>query len=177
MSILRLLQFRTNLPLVQTSTVLKILQHRVGIKPRIKSDEPLPQTDNYYDEKNMGIGRPMSPYISIYETQLQGVMSIHNRISGAIWTFQIFTFAVATLVLPESVDYYVDKINSWNIDPVVIILAKCLIAWPMVYHTVDGTRHLLWDFGMRLTNRSVAVTGWIVCILSIAGTLYLSTMV
>lgn len=89
----------------------------------------------------------------------------------------MFTFALAALILPESVEHYVDKINSWNLDPIFIYLAKCLIAWPMVYHTIDGTRHLLWDFGMILTNKSVCITGYIVVILSVAGTLYLSFMV
>lgn len=61
---------------------LKIFRCSVRIDPRPRVVEPLNQTENCYDEKNMKRGRPMTPFISIYETQLQGVMSIHNRIAG-----------------------------------------------------------------------------------------------
>ncbi|XP_045467698.1 succinate dehydrogenase cytochrome b560 subunit, mitochondrial-like isoform X2 [Harmonia axyridis] len=173
----RLLKLRTQHPLLQVPRILKISGCGVRIKPEPVKPVKISQSENYYDEKNMEIGRPLTPFISIYATQLQGVMSISNRISGAVWTFQMFTFAVAALVLPESVEYYVDQINSWNIDPIAIFVGKCLVAWPMVYHTFDGTRHILWDFGLILTNRSVAISGWIVVIISVTVTLYLSLVV
>ncbi|KAL3277136.1 hypothetical protein HHI36_012490 [Cryptolaemus montrouzieri] len=149
----------------------KILCREVRIDPRQAEPPVTTRSEDYYDESNRVRGRPMAPSISIYATEIQGVMSISNRVTGVAWTMEIVTFAICALVLPESVDYYVEKINSWNIDPVIIFVCKLFLAWPICYHTIDGSRHLLWDLGWKLNVKRVIISGWLVILLSIISTI------
>lgn len=43
------------------------------------------------------------------------------------------------------------------------------VASPFVFHCFNGVRHLVWDTGRELTNRSVQVTGWLVVGATVAG--------
>ncbi|KAK9875061.1 hypothetical protein WA026_005861 [Henosepilachna vigintioctopunctata] len=153
-----------------------VLCQQVHIEPRIAKEPSKPCDVDYHDKSNMEKGRPMSPFITIYATEIQGVASIHNRITGAVCAMQIATFAVLSLILPESVDYYVHKINSWNLPVAVIFFAKYLNAWPWCYHIIDGTRHLIWDLTSFLTSKSVIISSWLVIFLAVCATMYVSTL-
>jgi succinate dehydrogenase (ubiquinone) cytochrome b560 subunit len=53
------------------------------------------------------------------------------------------------------------------------LLLKTTLALPFTFHSLNGLRHLTWDFGMAITNKAVQQTGWAVVIASIASALYL----
>jgi succinate dehydrogenase (ubiquinone) cytochrome b560 subunit len=38
--------------------------------------------------------------------------------------------------------------------------AKFAVAMPFFFHSVNGLRHLAWDFGVGFKNPTVAKTGW-----------------
>lgn len=53
------------------------------------------------------------------------------------------------------------------------LVAKTLVAWPFVFHSVNSLRHLVWDTGRQMTNKSVIRTGWAAAAASVVGTVYL----
>lgn len=54
------------------------------------------------------------------------------------------------------------------------VLTKAVVAFPFTFHSFNGVRHLVWDFGKALTNKQVQVTGWTVVGLSIVSALGLA---
>lgn len=42
------------------------------------------------------------------------------------------------------------------------LLAKAAMAFPFVFHSFNGIRHIVWDFGKQLTVPGVYRTGYIV---------------
>lgn len=53
---------------------------------------------------------------------------------------------------------------------------KFTLAMPFTFHSLNGVRHIVWDFGKQLTNKQVIVTGWTVVGLSVASALGLALM-
>jgi succinate dehydrogenase (ubiquinone) cytochrome b560 subunit len=57
--------------------------------------------------------------------------------------------------------------------PVVAkVLLKATMAFPFVFHSLNGLRHLSWDMLVGLNNKAVIQTGWTVVGLSAAATLW-----
>lgn len=44
--------------------------------------------------------------------------------------------------------------------------AKAAMAFPFAFHSVNGLRHLVWDFGKELTIKGVYRTGYVVLALT-----------
>lgn len=90
--------------------------------------------------------------------------------------FYSTTIAISSLILPQSLNHYVDTLNSMDVPSPVLLGAKFVLAFPLCYHTCNGTRHLLWDLGLFLTIKEVYATGYVVILAaaaSIAGVLSL----
>jgi succinate dehydrogenase / fumarate reductase cytochrome b subunit len=106
--------------------------------------------------------RPLSPHLSIYRPQINSIMSILHRITGAgmiiaailtVWWF------LAAAAGPEAFATADDLITSWVGG--FVLLGSMAMLW---YHLFNGVRHLVWDAGYGLElkyvrNGSFAVFG------------------
>lgn len=54
------------------------------------------------------------------------------------------------------------------------LAAKGIMAYPFVFHSFNGVRHIIWDFGKQLTIKGVYRTGYIVSTLSVLFGTYLA---
>lgn len=82
----------------------------------------------------------------------------------------IYVFSAAYLVAPlfgwhlESAAIAA-TVGAWSVP--VKVAVKMGVALPFTFHCWNGVRHLVWDTGRELSNRSVVVTGWTVVGLSV----------
>lgn len=119
----------------------------------------------------------MAPHLTIYRPQITWYLSALNRITGAALSGGLYVFASAYLVAP---------LFGWHLEsaslaaafgalPVIAkILLKTTVALPVTFHSLNGIRHLTWDFGRLFTNQQVIKSGWTVVGLSVASALYLA---
>ena len=49
-----------------------------------------------------------------------------------------------------------------GLPPAVKVGLKFAVAMPIVFHCLNGVRHLAWDTGRELGNKQVNATGWTV---------------
>lgn len=126
----------------------------------LRSVPAKPDASTNHDEKNMALGRPMSPHIMIYHFELPANLSISHRITGMMLTGYMAALGVGALVLPHDISYYVDMIESWQLSAPTLIAAKFTIAYPFTYHMINGVRHLFWDTGKFLKMKEVYSTGY-----------------
>lgn len=108
--------------------------------------------------------RPLSPHLQVYRPQLTSMMSIAHRASGIVLTTGTLVLAAWLLTLALGSQSY-------------MVLAG-LLAHPLgqfvlfgysaalIYHAMNGIRHLFWDLGFGLTIPEVYRSGHIVLFLT-----------
>ena len=101
-------------------------------------------------QKNKNLNRPISPHMTIYSWQYTNTWSITHRATGIAWYGGVLVLAVPYMMLPYMFPAYIEYLASMNLGSVILGAGKFLISWPIVYHTLNGTRHLAWDAGYGL---------------------------
>ena len=118
--------------------------------------------------------RPISPHMTIYEPQLTWLMSISHRVTGVGMTVGVWGGSLAYLTGSLTAASAVSAVTAM---PTVVLLAgKVVVAAPFAFHTWNGVRHLLWDFGYFLSLKQVYQTGYAVGGATLASTIGLLLM-
>jgi succinate dehydrogenase / fumarate reductase cytochrome b subunit len=89
--------------------------------------------------------RPLSPHLQIYRLPMTAKLSILHRITGAGMTLGALLVVwrlVAGAVSPEASATADAWITSWLGN---LVMLGCL--WALMYHALNGMRHLWWDIG------------------------------
>ena len=125
------------------------------------------------------LNRPVAPHLSIYKPQITWYPSMFNRITGVALSGGLYVFAIGYLVSP---------LLGWHLESASLAAAfgalpliakiplKFTLAMPFTFHSLNGVRHLIWDFGKQFTNKQISMTGWTVVGLSVASALGLAIM-
>ena len=111
--------------------------------------------------------RPISPHLQIYKPQITTVLSILHRITGVILAFGAFGIAWWLLAVSAATEPHFDQFMQL----IASIPGKILLAgfsWCLIYHLLNGLRHLLWDSGRGFEIKQTYATGWAVVVLSLA---------
>lgn len=115
--------------------------------------------------------RPVSPHLQIYKPQLTSVMSILHRITG------VLTFAGSIFILVWLVSLAWDApLYSFLQEVAVSIPVQVfLFFWSLalVYHLLNGLRHLSWDVGKGLEIPEIYKSGKLVIGLSLLVTIFI----
>ena len=93
------------------------------------------------------VERPISPHVTIYSQPIPAISSITNRVSGILLSIGVTGAAVVALTVSCDLPSY---IQSFQLSaPALVPVVKAIVAWPLVYHTLAGVRHLVWDYTAR----------------------------
>ncbi|KAJ8336429.1 hypothetical protein SKAU_G00376490 [Synaphobranchus kaupii] len=131
---------------------------------------------NKFWAKNTRLNRPMSPHITIYSWSIPMMMSITHRGTGVGLSGGISLFAVAALVLPGDYTSHLELVHSLSLGPSLITSAKFILAFPVLYHTFNGIRHLIWDVGKGFKIPEVYRSGYAVIGLSLLSAIALAAL-
>ena len=121
-------------------------------------------------EGEAGAARPLSPHLQVYRPQITSVLSITHRVTGVLLSIGIaglVAWLAAAAAGPESFAVAREIAGSW---PGLLILFIWSLS--LVYHLLNGIRHLVWDTGRGLALTPVRVSGWAV----VGGTVILTTL-
>ncbi|KAI1253688.1 hypothetical protein MGN70_004080 [Eutypa lata] len=110
--------------------------------------------------------RPVSPHITTYDySQIWLGASIWTRFTGMMMTGGLYVYSLAYLAAP---------LTGWHLEsatlaasaaalPVAVkVVGKFLVAWPVLFHSFQGTRHLVWDLTIGYKKSTIHKTGWAV---------------
>ena len=119
--------------------------------------------------------RPLSPHLQVYRPQLTSVMSIMHRISGAV-------LATGSLILVIWLTALAAGDNVFSFVTVALHhpvgqLALFGYSLALVYHGLNGIRHLLWDLRIGLEVGQVYQSGYLVLSLTVIVTALLWLLV
>ena len=113
--------------------------------------------------------RPLSPHLQVYRPQMTSVMSILHRAAGVVLTTGTLIMAAWLVSLALGEEAY---------DVVVMVIGHPLgqfvlfgYSVALIYHSLNGVRHLGWDLGFGLTIPQVYKNGQIVLFLTVVLTM------
>ena len=107
--------------------------------------------------------RPLSPHLQVYKPQLTSILSIIHRGTGVALCAGAVLIAIGLLALADGYEawsYFRAQCGEiWG----KLIIAAFLLS--LVYHWLNGLRHLGWDAGYGLDIEKTYVTGKLVLVL------------
>jgi succinate dehydrogenase / fumarate reductase, cytochrome b subunit len=112
--------------------------------------------------------RPLSPHLGIYRQQINMVMSIVHRITGAALYFGTLLLAWWLIAIAQGPDALatVNMILGHPLGKLVLVG----YTWALVHHMLGGIRHLIWDTGRGYNLGTVNLMGWLTILGSLAVT-------
>ena len=124
------------------------------------------------DAKSGGTGaaeRPLSPHLQVYRWTIPMALSIVHRATGAALyagTLLLLWWLTATATGPDAYAKAQIVIGSF-----IGRLVLFGFSWALIYHLLNGIRHLVWDTGRGFEVPTAKASGWLVLILSVVLTL------
>lgn len=110
--------------------------------------------------------RPLSPHLQIYRWTIPMALSILHRITGmalAFGTLLLAWWLVAAALGPQSYAQAHALLGSWF---GMLVLAG--FSFALVFHFLNGIRHLVWDVGLGFEVKTARASGWFVLALAVA---------
>ena len=109
--------------------------------------------------------RPLSPHLQIYRPQLTSIMSISHRATGFALAAGTLLLCLWLVALAAGDVWYALAATVIGHPIGILILFGYSVA--LVYHALNGVRHLTWDRGIGLTIPAVYRSGQIVLLLTV----------
>ncbi len=117
---------------------------------------------------------PLSPHLQIYKPQITSILSITHRITGFALNFSIILFVIGLLCVSLGERYYLIYLSYLKTFPIKIVFFLTILGF--IYHLLNGFRHILWDFGLFLEDRTASIFGYLIIILTLISTIYISSV-
>ena len=117
---------------------------------------------------------PLSPHLQIYKPQITSLLSISHRISGVALNFVLVMLVLGLLCITLGESYFELLISLITFFPIKIIIFLAVLGFS--YHFLNGIRHIIWDFGFLLGNRSSAIFGYFIIATSFISSILISRL-
>lgn len=104
--------------------------------------------------------RPLSPHLQVYRWQITMTMSILHRVSGVILTVGAFALAWWLMAVATGGESYLRAADCLASPLGRFVLFGFSLS--LVYHLLNGIRHLLWDAGWGFEIPEVYRSGYVV---------------
>ena len=104
--------------------------------------------------------RPLSPHLQVYRPQLTSVMSIMHRASGAVLATGSLLVALWLVALAAGAAAFNLVANVMQHPLGQLLVFGYSLA--LVYHGLNGIRHLMWDLRVGLEIKQVYQSGYLV---------------
>jgi succinate dehydrogenase / fumarate reductase, cytochrome b subunit len=101
--------------------------------------------------------RPLSPHLQVYKPQLTSMLSIAHRGSGVLLCAGAVLITLGLLALASGAEAWMQFREFCGGLLGKLMIGGFLLA--MVYHWLNGLRHLAWDAGYGLDIKQTYKTG------------------
>ncbi|VDN22222.1 unnamed protein product [Dibothriocephalus latus] len=155
--------------LLRSTPVLSACKNGAGSTSQEVQDTAQTEMQQYW-QKNIGLKRPWSPHLTIYHPPLVMRNSFMHR--ATVWA----SAGCAGFWYTGNFDAMLDYVNSYHLGPYVLGSCKFILCYPLVYHYLNGMRHLAWDYAIGFDMKTVNTTGMTVFVLSVLVALGLASI-
>ena len=113
--------------------------------------------------------RPLSPHLQIYRWPVTMLTSITHRMTGVGLALGVLFLACWLVALAMGEGSY-NAVQAFH----GTIIGRILLlgfSWALIFHLLNGVRHLFWDAGLGFEKQTADRSGWAVLVLSVVVTL------
>jgi len=110
--------------------------------------------------------RSLSPHLYAYKPQITSVISIFHRITGSLLAIILLCTPICINLLGS----FASHSSIYFIFSILAIVSKVifyLLLATICFHSMNGIRHIMWDFGVGLDLSNLFITGCLVVSLSL----------
>ncbi|MBL4618513.1 MAG: succinate dehydrogenase, cytochrome b556 subunit [Alphaproteobacteria bacterium] len=104
--------------------------------------------------------RPLSPHLQIWRFTVTMAASITHRATGAVLYGGTLLLA-AWLFAAASNPMMFAGISAIIHSPIGVVIIAGYV-WAIMFHAMNGLRHLYWDSGRGLAPKTAKVTSWVI---------------
>ena len=108
---------------------------------------------------------PISPHLQIYKPQITSLLSITHRITGFGLNLALILLSLWIISFGLGSDVYANFVTIFETIFVKIIVYFIVLG--ISYHALNGIRHILWDFGLMISNKAALVSGLVIVFTSV----------
>jgi succinate dehydrogenase / fumarate reductase cytochrome b subunit len=115
--------------------------------------------------------RPLSPHLSIHKKILTSVFSIFHRITGIGLSVGSVLIAIwVSLIALGPKFFFIFELLASS-----LIFKSILFLWTLgiFYHLFNGTRYLLWTYGLGMDLKTVYNSGYLILFLTLVATFFI----
>lgn len=109
--------------------------------------------------------RPLSPHLQVYKPQLTSTMSILHRATGVVLALGSLLFVAWLVAAAGGADSF--ELARMALASVAGKIALFALSACLVYHFLNGIRHLAWDAGHGLDIPKAYASGYAVLVLAV----------
>ncbi len=106
--------------------------------------------------------RPLSPHLQIWRFTVTLAASITHRISGAVLYGGLLLMALWLIGLAFNPALFATASAIIHSAPGFILIVG--FVWSLLFHLMNGLRHLYWDYGRGFALKTATMTAWLVYI-------------
>ena len=109
--------------------------------------------------------RPLSPHLTIYRPQNTSILSILHRLTGIGLMIPAISMVAWVITISMGPKYF--ELMTYFFSTIFGKFLLVLSLWGIIYHTLTGIRHLVWDTGRGIDLKWVNLSSWFIIIVSI----------
>ena len=108
---------------------------------------------------------PISPHLQIYKPQITSILSITHRITGFGLNLALILLSLWIISFGLGSDVYANFVTIF--ETIFVKIVVYFIVLGISYHALNGIRHILWDFGLMISNKAALVSGLVIIFTSV----------
>ena len=108
---------------------------------------------------------PISPHLQIYKPQITSLLSITHRITGFGLNLALILLSLWIISFGLGSDVYANFVTIF--ETIFVKIVVYFIVLGISYHALNGIRHILWDFGLMISNKAALVSGLVIIFTSV----------
>jgi succinate dehydrogenase cytochrome b556 subunit len=110
--------------------------------------------------------RSLSPHLRSYKPQITSVISIFHRITGSVLALLLLCSPICINLVGSFLSFRPVYILFTLLFFVVKLILYILVS-TVFFHSMNGLRHIMWDFCIGLEMSNVFISGCLVVFLSL----------
>ena len=111
--------------------------------------------------------RSLSPHLRSYKPQITSVISIFHRITGSVLALLLLCSPICINLVGSFLSFRIVYVLFTYLFLIVKLIFYVLLA-TVFFHSMNGLRHIMWDFCIGLEMSNVFISGCLVVFLSLS---------